>query len=235
MLRTLWGEKILERGISRDISWGLIGILIADFLKYSWRIFLQSLCSEHRKNLSYAVWTDNCLNVMLGNGHKNTSVPLKNILRQLFWPLNLKVPSGQIGSAWEWWHRIGLYKVINGYRFLIFSLYFLIFEKTEKLWAASYKNESNLLLVRIKVCMGTNRDLFRRTVLHKCGRVNSCFLDYHLWIEYLKNSNIPQSKHFGGFFHQIKVRQPIGRKDWYKPWSEQAEGWIHFCMKRLNF
>ncbi len=40
-------------------------------------------------------------------------------------------------------------------------------------------------------------------------------------------------QHFGGFFHQIKVRQPIGRQD-----SMQAVihigGWIHFCMKRLR-
>ncbi len=32
----------------------------------------------------------------------------------------LKVPSGQIGSTWEWYHWIGLEKDINRYRFLIF-------------------------------------------------------------------------------------------------------------------
>jgi hypothetical protein len=36
---------------------------------------------------------------------------------------------------------------------------------------------------------------------------------------------------FGGFFRQIKVRQPIGRN---KPSSQQAGGWIHFSMKRLR-
>ncbi len=43
-------------------------------------------------------------------------------------------------------------------------------------------------------------------------------------------------EHFGRFFHQIKVRQPIERPVFYvcKPWSEQAGGWIHFCMKRLR-
>jgi hypothetical protein len=30
------------------------------------------------------------------------------------------------------------------------------------------------------------------------------------------------------------VRQPPRRKVSYKPWSEQAGGWIHFCMKRLR-
>ncbi len=32
----------------------------------------------------------------------------------------LMVPSDQIGSAWEWYHWIGLEKDINLYRFLIF-------------------------------------------------------------------------------------------------------------------
>ncbi len=40
--------------------------------------------------------------------------------------------------------------------------------------------------------------------------------------------------HLGGVFHQIKVRQPIGRQDSMQPWSEQAGGWIHFCMKQLR-
>jgi hypothetical protein len=39
-------------------------------------------------------------------------------------------------------------------------------------------------------------------------------------------------EHFGGFFHQIKVRQPIGRHESMQ--TEQPGGWIHFCMKRLR-
>ncbi len=41
-------------------------------------------------------------------------------------------------------------------------------------------------------------------------------------------------QHFGGFFHEIKMRQPLGTQDSMQPWSEQAGGWIHFCMKRLR-
>jgi hypothetical protein len=37
-------------------------------------------------------------------------------------------------------------------------------------------------------------------------------------------------QNFGGFFHQIKVRQPANKKTG----SEQAGGWIHYCMKRLR-
>jgi hypothetical protein len=64
----------------------------------------------------------------------------------------LKVQFGQIRSAWEWYHWIGLEKDINCYRFLIFKFQFWISETTSKFWASSYKNESNLLLVRIMVC-----------------------------------------------------------------------------------
>jgi hypothetical protein len=41
-------------------------------------------------------------------------------------------------------------------------------------------------------------------------------------------------QHFGGFFHQIKVRQPIGRQDSMQTAIRTAGGWIHFCMKRLR-
>jgi hypothetical protein len=37
---------------------------------------------------------------------------------------------------------------------------------------------------------------------------------------------------FDGFFHQIKVRQPIGRQDSVQT-TEQAGDWIHFCMEQL--
>jgi hypothetical protein len=51
--------------------------------------------------------------------------------------------------------------------------------------------ESILLLVRITVCMGTNRNLFRRTVFQKRRKVNNYPLDNGSWVEY---SNIPQSQ-----------------------------------------
>ncbi len=66
------------------------------------------------------------------------------------------------------------------------------------------------LLIRHTGCMGTNRDLFRRTVLQKCWKVNNCPLDYGSWVEYLKNSNIQTKivQPFGGFFQQA----PANRK-----------------------
>ncbi len=65
----------------------------------------------------------------------------------------LKVPSGQIGSAWEWYHWKALLNDINRYLFLIFNFWSCIFDKSSKFWAALCKNVSNLLLVRITVCI----------------------------------------------------------------------------------
>ncbi len=42
-------------------------------------------------------------------------------------------------------------------------------------------------------------------------------------------------QHLVHFLHQIKVRQPIGRRILCKPWSEQAGGWIYFWMKQMNY
>ncbi len=72
-----------------------------------------------------------------------------------------------------------------------------------------------LLLVRFTVCMCSSRDLFRQTVLHKCGRDINFSLDCGLHVKKFHHSST-QTKtelHFGGFFHQMKVRQPIGRQD----------------------
>ncbi len=47
------------------------------------------------------------------------------------------------------------------------------FDKSSKFWAASCINESN------HVCMGSNRDLFRRTVLRRCARDVNCSLKWN--------------------------------------------------------
>ncbi len=94
-------------------------------------------------------------------------------------------------SSREWYHCIGLKKGVNRYRFWIFNFWSWIFDKSLKFWAASCKNETNLLLVRITVCMCSNRDLFCQTVLQKFGRDNNCSLDCGLRV---KNFNIPQYK-----------------------------------------
>jgi hypothetical protein len=68
------------------------------------------------------------------------------------WTLELKVPSGQIRSHMS----VPLVRPWKGHQplyVIVFQFNFWIFEKTSKFWAASYKNVSNLLLVRITVCI----------------------------------------------------------------------------------
>ncbi len=43
-------------------------------------------------------------------------------------------------------------------------------------------------------CMCRNRNLFRQTVLQKCGRGQNWFLDYGSWVEHMKKTNNPQFK-----------------------------------------
>ncbi len=114
---------------------------------------------------------------------------------------SLKVPSGLIGSAWEWYHWKGIEKDINRYRFLIFKFWSWIFEKTSKFWAASYKNATN------PPTFPPNRSQKMQESKQLVFRLRLVSKDFqHPAIQ----TRIVQ--HLGGFFHQINVRQPIGRK-----------------------
>ncbi len=62
---------------------------------------------------------------------------------------SLKGLSGRIKSAWEWCHWKGLDKDINRYMFGFLNLILNIW----KFWAASYENDSNLLLLWHTVCI----------------------------------------------------------------------------------
>ncbi len=95
----------------------------------------------------------------LKNFNTNKGIPL------FFSSILLKVPSGQIGSTWEWYHWKALEKYINHNMFLIFYFWSWIFDKSSKFWAASCKNESNLLLVRFTVCIESCLPIGWRTVI----------------------------------------------------------------------
>ncbi len=127
----------------------------------------------------------------------------------------IKVPSGQIGSAWEWYHWISLKKDINRYMFLIFNFdleYLRRVQSSEPLHTKMHL--IILLLVGIMGCMATNPDLFRR----KMWESQQLFLGLQLVSKiFEENQQSPiQTKieqQFGGFFQQIKVWQPLERKD----------------------
>jgi hypothetical protein len=63
--------------------------------------------------------------------------------------------------------------------------------------------------------MCSNRYLFRRTLLQKIGERHQLFFGLRLVSKEFQHPAIQTriKQHFGGFFHQIKVRQPIGRQD----------------------
>ncbi len=92
----------------------------------------------------------------------------KNRCAKYFFPV-IGIPSGQIGSAWEWYHWIGLKKSSTtiGFWFFNFSYEFL-----KKLWSSeplhSKINPTSCLFGSWFVYLGTNRNLFHRTVIQKC-------------------------------------------------------------------
>jgi hypothetical protein len=70
----------------------------------------------------------------------------------------------------------------------------------------------------ITVCIGTNHDLLCRTVFQKCRKVNICsFFGLRLMSRIFEEFQhlaiqIKIVQSYGGFFQQIKVRQPINSK-----------------------
>jgi hypothetical protein len=94
---------------------------------------------------------------------------------------NLKVLSGQIGSSL----RVEpLDRHLKGLQpLLVFNFLISVFEYFKRLQSSEplhTKMPLIILLVGITGCMGTNRHLFCRTVLQKCGRINNCSWDYGL-------------------------------------------------------
>ncbi len=98
------------------------------------------------------------------------------------------------------------------FQFFILDLEFLKqLQSSEPLHA---KRPLILLLVRFTVSMCSSRDLLRQTVFHKCGRGINCSLDCSSQVKKFHHSatRTKIELHCGGFFHQMKVRQPIGRQ-----------------------
>ncbi len=117
------------------------------------------------------------------------------------WPTCfLKVPSCQIGFAWEWYYWIGL-------------------EWTQQLWVFSFsfnlkylkslqiaeqlltKIHLILLLLWQTGCMGKKCNLFPQTELQKCWRVNNCSLVDSIQHPAIQTKIVQQ---FGGFFVKLK-------------------------------
>jgi hypothetical protein len=102
------------------------------------------------------------------------------------------------------------------FRFFNFDLEYL--KRVQSSEPLNTKMHLILLLVWTTVCMCTSRDLFRQTLLQKCGTGQQLLIGLQIvsrMFEENQQSAIQTKieQHVGRFFQQIKVRQPIGRKD----------------------
>ncbi len=101
---------------------------------------------------------------------------------------NLKVPSGQIGCAWECYHLIGLEKDINRNRFFIFYFW--------SWWEFKVLSHFMQKLFQPPACLDHRLHMLKQRPFPpnhapKMQERHQCSLDYGSWV---KNSNIPQSK-----------------------------------------
>ncbi len=129
------------------------------------------------------------------------------LLILIFYFYTVKVPSGQIRSAWEWYHWIGQEKGINHYRFLIF----LLTLNSEPLHT---KIHLIILLLRQAGFMCTNHNLFIQTGPQKCRPY-----PFFVWrtarsrtwrISTIRNSNQNSAAHWRVFSSNKSV--PVNRK-----------------------
>ena len=127
----------------------------------------------------------------------------------------LKVLSGQIGSAWECYHWIGLETDINRYLFLIFIFWSCIFKTTLKLLAAACKKASNPPACSVHELHVLKLRSFSSNRAPKMRERYQLFFGLRLVSKEFHYSAIQTKieQNFDRFFHQIKVHQPIRRQD----------------------
>ncbi len=167
-----------------------------------------------------------------------TSYLIRNLLPTGTVPY-IKVPSGQIGFAWEWYHWKALSKDINRYMFLILNFWSWIFCKSSKFWAAPCKNESNLLLVQFTVCIESCLPIGWRTVIwRKNPPKPSSFLVWIAeWCNFLLTSRNPKTNWCLSRIYGVRFGEKDRGLSTCKPWTEQAGGledFLHGAAQNLE-
>ncbi len=102
-------------------------------------------------------------------------------------------------------------------------------------WATLCKNESNLLLVRIPVCIESCLPIGWRTFIWWKIPPKCCSI--LVWkgdVGILYSWAVIQRQLMSLSYFWSTVRWEDRSLSTCKPWSKQAGGWIHFCMKRLR-
>ncbi len=120
--------------------------------------------------------------------------------------------------------------------FLIFYFWSWIFEKTSNFWAASCKNESNLLLVQITVCIesclpiGWHTFIWWKNPPKSYSILFGLLNDEILYLQAATHRTIGISPAFMGYDLAKKI--PVWAHANRDP--NKQEDWIQFCMKRLR-
>ncbi len=148
----------------------------------------------------------------------------------------LKVPSGQIESTWEWYHWIGLEKDINRYRFFNFLISILNIWKDFKVLSRFMQKWIQPPLVLITVCIESCLSIGWCTFNLRKNLSKRCLI--FIWIcgtlefftqELQSKEQLMTLPHFWS---------TVGGKDrglsTCKQWSKQLGGWINFCKKQLR-
>ncbi len=103
---------------------------------------------------------------------------------------------------------------------LIFYFWSWIFYKSSKFWAASCKNDSNLLLVRITVCIESRLPIGWKNPPKRSSSL--------VWIADLWNSLLTSRNQKNNWYLSRIFGARFGEKDrglsTCKPWTEQAGG-----------
>ncbi len=110
--------------------------------------------------------------------------------------------------------------------FLTFYFGSWIFEKTSKFWAASCKNESNLLLVRITVCIEFCLPIGWHTFIlwKNPPKSYSIFVWIAEWWNSLSSSRNPKNKWYLSHIYGVWFGEKDRGLSTCKPWSEHAGG-----------
>jgi hypothetical protein len=141
----------------------------------------------------------------------------------------IKVPSGQTGSAWEWYHWIGLEKEINRNRFLFFILeleYMRRVHSSEPLHAKI--NPTSYLFGSRFACLKPRS--FPPNCAPKMQERQQLFLDHSSWV---KNSNIQNPNQNRATLWRIfssKKSAPANRKTGFYANRDQNKQKVGFIL-----
>jgi hypothetical protein len=128
-----------------------------------------------------------------------------------------KVPSGQIGSTWEWYHWIGLEKNINCYIGAWFFNFTLEYVKDFKVLICFMQK-----WIQPPACLDHG--------LHPPNCCSILVLIAGCWNSLLTNHNPKNNWCLSRIFVAWFGGKDRGLST-CKLWSKQAEGWIHLCSE----